>query len=161
MFETTDCKILLTRESRDSLCLKSVAQLSWSSWIDHKIMIIICEEIRRRFTLRNARFTLFLFLLLSGSGDDLRMIKFARAPLFETQQWQSLFAFVSRGKISHGENIAPRRWYRLSRRFSPATRRAKDKSTRARFVYRRVLENANERTPTRRKETLKWNIHPS
>lgn len=46
-----------------------------------------------------------LVSLLLGS-DDLRMIWFAGAALFETQQWQSLFSRLSRGKISRGRNIA-------------------------------------------------------
>lgn len=133
------------------------------SWMDHKIMIIICEEIRRGFTLRNARLPP-PSRVLSVAAMIYGWLNLQGPALFETQQWQSLFAFVSRGKISHGENIAPRRWYRLSRRSSHLLRLgAEDKSTRANFVYTDACSGTRMSVYIRgrRKETLKWNIRPS
>ena len=111
-------------------------------------MIIICKEIRRRFTLRNAR---FLSLSL-GSGDDLRMIKFARARSLKRNNG-SLFSRLSRAEKYLTVRISRRDVDTASHvSFLRLRRGAEDKSTRARFVYERVLENANEHIRRKKKK---------
>lgn len=74
-------------------------------------MIIICEEIRRRFTLRNAR--LLSHSLSLGSGDDLRMIKFARARSLKRNNG-SLFSRLSPAEKYLTVRISRRRRYYFS-----------------------------------------------